>query len=147
MNLDEIKAVTDENGKKYEQTFSISKQLYRNNFLSTSAVVCDRSLLMEVGGFDTTLPNGQDYDLWLKISPMMKIKVIPEILGSYFEESTSITARPYYNRFQSDLRIAWRHREKGSSWMLTWKLLCILISKQWIFTLCNLLEKKKGHST
>ena len=67
---------TLENGKEYEQTFSISKQLYRNNFLSTSAVVCNRFLLMEVGGFDKTLPNCQDYDLWLKISPMIKIKII-----------------------------------------------------------------------
>ncbi len=137
---------TLENGNKYEQTFSISKQLYRNNFLSTSAVVCNRSLLMESGGFDTTLPNCQDYDLWLKISPMMKIKIIPEILGSYIEESTSITARPYYKRFFSYLRIALRHRDKGNIWVLLWKIVRIFISKQWFYTLNNFLQRKASHN-
>ena len=131
-----------EHGKKFQQNLPIPKQLYRNNFLSTSAVVCRRSLLLEVGCFDVTLPNGQDYDLWLKMSPMVKIKIIPEILGSYLEVATSITARPYYKRFPSNLRIAWRHRDKGNSWMLSWKFLRILISRQWFYTLSNLLQRE-----
>ena len=62
---------TLEHGKNYEQNISISKQIYLNNFLSTSAVVCRRSLILEVGCFDVTLPNGKDYDLWLKMSSML----------------------------------------------------------------------------
>jgi glycosyltransferase involved in cell wall biosynthesis len=132
-------------GKNYDENYSISKQLYHKNFLSTSAVTCNRSLLMDVGGFDTSLPNGQDYDLWLKMSPKMKIKIINNILGSYLEESTSITARPYYKRFKSEIRIAWRHRGKGNIRLLSWKLLRILISKQWYYTLSNLFQGKAGH--
>jgi glycosyltransferase involved in cell wall biosynthesis len=137
---------TLEHGKNYDENFSTSKQLYRNNFMSTSAVVCRLSLLQKYGGFDATLPNGQDYDLWLQMSPMMKIRIIPEILGSYLEETTSITARPYYKRFQSDLRIAWRHMDKGSGLLLFWKLMRVLISKQWFYTFRNLLQSKIGHS-
>jgi glycosyltransferase involved in cell wall biosynthesis len=140
------KVTSLEHGKTYDENFSTPKQLYRNNFLSTSAVVCRFSLLLEYGGFDETLPNGQDYDLWLKMSPMMNIKIIPEILGSYIEEATSITARPYHKRFKSDLRIAWRHRNKGNTRLLSWKLLRIFISKQWFYTLRNLLQSKAGHS-
>ena len=137
---------TLEHGKNYEQNFSISKQLYRNNFLSTSAVVCRRSLLLEAGCFDVTLPNGQDYDLWLKMSPMMKIKIISEILGNYLEEADSITARPYYKRFISNLRIVWRHRDKGNICVMLWKIMRVLISKQWFYTLRNLLQNKATHS-
>ena len=137
---------TLEHGENFQQNLPVSKQLYRNNFLSTSAVVCRRSLLQEVGCFDVTLPNGQDYDLWLKMSPMVKIKIIPEILGSYLEVATSITARPYYKRFFSYLRIALRHRDKGNIWVLLWKIVRILISKQWFYTLNNLLQRKANHN-
>ena len=137
---------TLEHGKNFDQNISVTKQLYLNNFLSTSAVTCRRSLILEVGCFDVTLPNGQDYDLWLKMSSRMKIKIIPEILGCYMEEAESISARPYYKRYLSNLRIVWRHRGKGNSWVLLCKILRILISKQWFFTLRNLFQRKSSHN-
>jgi Glycosyltransferases involved in cell wall biogenesis len=66
------KVTTLKHGENYEQNISIPKQIYLNNFLSTSAVVCSRSLLIKVGCFDEKLPNGQDYDLWLKMSSLRK---------------------------------------------------------------------------
>lgn len=39
---------------------------YECNFI-TSAVVARKSLIFEVGLFDVTLRNGQDFDLWLKL--------------------------------------------------------------------------------
>ena len=137
---------TLQHGEKFKQTLPISKQLYQNNFLSTSAVVCRLSLLLEVECFDVTLPNSQDYDLWLKMSPIMKIKIIPEIQGTYLEKSTSISARPYYKRVFSNLRIALRHRDKGNFWLLLWKIVRILISKQWFYTLNNLIQRKPRHN-
>ena len=135
-----------EHGKNYDENLQIPKQLYRNNFLSTSAVVCNRSLLKEVGGFDASLPNGQDYDLWLKMSPMMKIIIIPDILGNYIEEATSITARPYYKRIRAEILILWRHREKGTMLLFLRKLIRILLSKQWFYTFRNLIFQKEQHS-
>lgn len=135
-----------DHGNNYQQKYSLSKQLYCNNFLSTSAVTCLRSMIMEVGGFDNSLLNGQDYDLWLKMSSKMKIKIISDIMGTYFEEASSITARPYYKRFKSEIKIAWKHKDKGNNWLLTWKLFRILLSKQWLFTLLNTFNNKKRHS-
>ena len=137
---------TLEHGKNYNEKISIAQQLYRNNFMSTSAVVCHRSLLEKYGGFDVFLPNGQDYDLWLKMSPEINIKIIPEILGSYIEESTSITARPYYFRIKSDLKIALRHMDKGSFRIFISKIIRVLISKQWFYTFRNSLQNKTRHS-
>ena len=40
-------------------------------------------LILDAGGFDPNLPNGQDYELWLRMSPRMRLQILPEILGSY----------------------------------------------------------------
>jgi O-antigen biosynthesis protein len=120
-----------EHGKQYNTNKNLPTQLYRSNFLSTSAIVCRRNLIENVGGFDASLPNGQDYDLWLRMSPFMHLHIIPEILGSYIDEPKSITARPYNRRISAKLRIAWRHRDKGGTILFIYKLLRILISRQW----------------
>ncbi len=137
---------TLEHGSKYNKNFSNAEQLYRKNYLSTSAVVCRRSIIVENGGFDETLPNGQDYDLWLTLSSVMKIKIIPEILGSYIEEASSITARAYYKRIRAEILILWRHRDKGTILLFLWKFIRILLSKQWYYTFRNLIFQKQQHS-
>ena len=141
------RVTTLKHGKNYHRDISLSNQLYRYNFLSTSAVVCRRSLLQKTGGFDETLPNGQDYELWLRMSPLMQLVILPEILGCYREEQDSITARPYYKRIQAEFRIAWRHRDKGNISVLLWKLLRISFSKQWYYTFRNLFNAQKQHSS
>ena len=83
----------------YNPDLPLLSQLYRENFLSTSTIVCKKQLIENSGGFDTTLPNAQDYDLWLRMSTQMNLTIIPKILGEYIEQSDSITARPYYMRF------------------------------------------------
>tara|TARA_Y100000590_G_scaffold470720_1_gene668414 strand:- start:3304 stop:4137 length:834 start_codon:yes stop_codon:yes gene_type:complete len=133
-------------GIEYNKNFSLSKQLYKKNFFSTSAVICKKSLLKKVGLFDTTLPNGQDYDLWLKLTPIIKLQIIPEFLGTYIEEKNSITARPYYKRVISEVRIALRHKNKGGIKLFIIKLFKIVFSKQWIYSLFNLIFNQKKHN-
>tara|TARA_Y100000588_G_C14063716_1_gene842656 strand:+ start:302 stop:1096 length:795 start_codon:yes stop_codon:yes gene_type:complete len=118
-------------GEGYKNESSISRLLYKKNIFSTSAVVCRRELLQKLGGFDPTLPNAQDYDLWLRASDQMKLLVIPEVLGHCFDEADSISARPYANRYKSRLRVAWRHRKKGRSMECYLKFGKILFSRQW----------------
>ena len=133
-------------GNRYNPNQSLYLQLYKSNFFSTSAIVCKRTILMKVDGFDPSLPNAQDYDLWLKMSQLMQLHIVPEVLGSYIEEPNSITARPYYNRFQSELRIAWRHRRKGEVLLLIFKIFRIFLSKQWFFSMLNLVQGNKYHN-
>ena len=49
-------------GKLYPQI------LYRNLVGSTSSVAVKRNLLLDVDGFDESLPALQDYDLWIRLS-------------------------------------------------------------------------------
>lgn len=133
-------------GSNYISTQNISNQLYTRNFFSTSAIVCRKDIIAKCGYFDETLPNGQDYELWLRMSPLIRLTVIPHVLGSYFEEESSITARPYYKRCISNLRIVWQHKDKGSTGLLILKIYRILISKQWYYTFVNLLMGRYRHS-
>ncbi|SVC08274.1 uncharacterized protein METZ01_LOCUS261128, partial [marine metagenome] len=130
----------------YNSDLFLLPQLYRKNFLSTSTIVCKKQLIENSGGFDTTLPNAQDYELWLRMSSQMNLTIIPKILGEYIEQSTSITARPYYIRFWSEMRIAMRYRKKVNLNYFLYKITKIILSKQWFYTLFNLLIREKKHS-
>jgi hypothetical protein len=130
----------------YNPDLPLLSQLYRENFLSTSTIVCKKQLIENSGGFDTTLPNAQDYDLWLRMSTQMNLTIIPKILGEYIEQSDSITARPYYMRFWSEMRIAIRYRKKVNLNYFLYKITKIMLSKQWFYTLFNLLIREKKHS-
>jgi glycosyltransferase involved in cell wall biosynthesis len=47
----------------------------------TPTVVVRRECLLDVGGFDETLPVGEDYNLWLRIAAGWDVEVIPEALA------------------------------------------------------------------
>ncbi len=118
-------------GENIDLSGDLSFQLYKKNFFSTSAVVCRKSLIEQAGFFDISLPNGQDYELWLRMSPWLKLQIIPELLGVYIEEPKSITARPYYKRLPAELKIAWKHRDKSNNTLFMIKLIRLFINKQW----------------
>ena len=120
----------------------ISKSLYIKNTLSTSAIILDIRLLEEYGCFDITLKSSQDYDLWLKLSPSLKVLHINLILGKYNETESSITSRYYFFRFFDQLRIAYRYRKYVDAMMFIKKIMRILFSKQWILGLLS--TKKHG---
>jgi glycosyltransferase involved in cell wall biosynthesis len=48
--------------------------------LRTPCVLATRQLLMEVGGFDESIPSGEDYDLWYRLALRSDIAVINEPL-------------------------------------------------------------------
>jgi len=46
----------------------------------TPAVVAERSLLEEVGGFDESLASCEDYDLWMRLARLSRVAVVDEPL-------------------------------------------------------------------
>ena len=124
---------------------SLEKQVYKGCVFGTSAVTCKKDMLIKVGGFDGTLPVGQDYDLWLKLSPYLEYYVIKEVLGQYLEQETGITARPYFKRYWSIISILIRHRKKGGIFLLFYRVIRVTITKQWFFSLQQIFFRKKGH--
>lgn len=126
------KSEISEKLKLYEKkNINIGSFLYMSNIFSTSAVVCRKDFLGTVKGFDYTLPNAQDYDLWLKLSKNIELVIIKKILGTYFYRNKNITSRPYYKRITSELKIALRYRKNVSNKLFLLKLLKIIFSKRW----------------
>lgn len=118
----------------YNPSKPLLPQLYNRNFFSTSAIVCKKKVIKNFSGFDTKLPNAQDYDLWLKMAEELKLVIIPIILGYYVERSTNITSRPYYKKINSELLIAHRYRKKVNLKNYLIKLIRIILSKQWLYS-------------
>ncbi len=57
----------------------------------TSTVLAERTLFQEIGGFDTTLRIGEDYDLWLRASRVTPIERVAAPLALYRIHPASIT--------------------------------------------------------
>ena len=102
-------------------------------------------MLIKVGGFDKALSVGQDYELWLKLSPYLKYIVIKEVLGQYYEQETGISARPYFKRYWPLISIMVRHRKKGGLYLLFYRVMRATITKQWYFSYKQIVFGMKGH--
>jgi glycosyltransferase involved in cell wall biosynthesis len=131
IRLDGTKSIL-KHGINYKLNEKLPNQLYKSNFFSTSALVFKRKLIVNANGFDTTLPNWQDYEFWLRLSPDIKLIIIPNVLGSYYETLSSITLRPYQKKIRSNLRVILRYRKYASKKTLILKLIKIIFSKSWL---------------
>ncbi|MBU0587306.1 MAG: glycosyltransferase family 2 protein [Gammaproteobacteria bacterium] len=112
----------------YHPELPLSAQLYRMNLFSTSAVVCRRDLLLERGLFDEALMSAQDYELWLRLSPYIRVKFVEKVLGQYVERPGNITSGSVSRRLWNELRIAWRHRRLSAWHGVLERILRIFIS-------------------
>jgi len=113
-SLDGSQQVTDY-GARIHYGLPLARQLFRNNCFSTSAVVCRRELVLRCGGFDETLSSAQDYDLWLRMSPDLVPRFVPEVLGTYVLREGNISTSRYWRRLLNILRVKHRHRAKGGA--------------------------------
>ncbi len=100
--------------------------LYRKGYIDTTTVLARRDAVIEAGGFDTTLANGQDFDLWLKICKMpgATFEVFDDVLSRYHVMPESIMSHTG-RRLECCLRIAMRHApdlkaRKGSAMASLW---------------------------
>ena len=71
----------------------IFADMFEANYVSTPAVVVRRSLLQQLGGFSESpsLRNGQDNDLWLRISANSLILSEPDVVFDYRRHSNNRT--------------------------------------------------------
>ena len=114
-----------------KKIFSLEKELYLSNLFSTSAVTIKKELLSRFGFFDEKLDNAQDYDLWLKLSKKINLKVILKPLSTYYSSKDSITSRPFSKRIKCELIICFRYKNNVSLSLFILKFLKILFSKRW----------------
>jgi len=100
---------------RYDPSISPFLALFRKNFLSPSSIVLAKSLLLDVGMFDTELQYAEDYDCWLKIALLPDINLCPldEYLTYYFVRTGSLTSNTkarlhglliIFERYQKDVQ-------------------------------------------
>lgn len=62
--------------------------IMRENFIgSTSFVVCRKSVLDEIGGFDEKMEAAQDRELWTRITEKYKVDYVDEPLVNYYDHN------------------------------------------------------------
>jgi glycosyltransferase involved in cell wall biosynthesis len=59
------------------------RELFQGNFVLIPGVMVRRSVLDRTGGFDESLRNAEDYDLWLRIAEIAEIGLVPEPLAAW----------------------------------------------------------------
>jgi len=68
--------------------------IYREHCLYTSALTVKKNLLYQAGLFDNILPSSQDYDLWLRLGLINKIKMgfIEDPLSTHINREGNISS-------------------------------------------------------
>ena len=78
--------------QRLESTDDPYLALYLKGYIPSISVITKRELVIRVGGFDESLRNAQDFDLWLKLlaDPQMKFTLFGEALARYHHSGGSI---------------------------------------------------------
>ncbi len=99
---------------KYRHDILLIEQLFKRNIFTPSAVTCTKELLINNGMFNTNFYSCEDYELWIRLSPHMKIYIIDDVLCHYFTRRGSITANNMAQMMVNDIKIKTMHRNKVS---------------------------------
>lgn len=76
------------------QGADLHRALIHANFVGTSSVVARRDALLAAGGFDETLGNGDDLDMWLKLARDGAVFAFLDVIGHRYRKTAGgVTAR------------------------------------------------------
>ncbi|HPF35780.1 MAG TPA: glycosyltransferase family 2 protein, partial [Candidatus Krumholzibacteria bacterium] len=76
------------------QGADLHRALIHANFVGTSSVTARRDALLAAGGFDATLGNGDDLDMWLKLARDGAVFAFLDVIGHRYRKTAGgVTAR------------------------------------------------------
>jgi glycosyltransferase involved in cell wall biosynthesis len=90
----------------------LARGLLYENFIGTSGVVARKDLIVRLGGFDESLPNGDDLDLWFRFGHHCDALYSPEISHSYRVHATSVIHGPPIRNATSRIKVLKRELER-----------------------------------
>ena len=79
--------------------------LARENFIGTSGVAIPKAVLDEVGPFDETLRNGDDRDMWFRLTRQYPAVYIPQVFHCYRVGENSISQGSAHKRTPAKLKV------------------------------------------
>ncbi|WP_081985492.1 glycosyltransferase family 2 protein [Natrinema salifodinae] len=89
------------------------EELERDRVHPTSTVMVPSECLERVGGFDSSLPSRQDYDLWIRITEYYNVGYVNEILVDKREQPDSIS-KDFERRIEGDLAVFEKVQERAA---------------------------------
>lgn len=95
---------------KYQPNVPLIDQLFKMNIIATSAVTCKKELLVNGGLFNCGYICSEDYDLWIRLSPNIKLHAIKDILGYYVTRTENLTCTNLERTMFNDIRIKTSHK-------------------------------------
>ncbi len=118
--------------KRFEETPDPFVTLYLKGYIPSISVVTSREAVVRVGGFDESLRNAQDFDLWLKLlaEPTARFTLFGEPLARYHHVEGSIMSHTD-RRIACCRTVAVRHlpalKRRGASGMSNlWRRLALV---------------------
>jgi len=96
-----------------EDDRAIRRALIRRNPFVHSSVMLRRALAASAGGYDTSFPVAQDYDLWLRLSATTRMANLPEPLVVRRLVAGRVTAARDDERLRAEARARWRAVRHG----------------------------------
>jgi glycosyltransferase involved in cell wall biosynthesis len=90
----------------------LARGLIYENFVGTSSVVARKELVTRLGGFDESLSNGDDLDLWFRLAHECGAVYSPRIGHSYRVHATSVVHGPPLRNAAARLKVLRRERAR-----------------------------------
>jgi len=92
---------------------AIRRALIRANPFVHSSVMLRRALLEAAGGYDETLPVGQDYDLWMRLARVTGLANLSEVLVVRRLGARRVSIEREEDRLRAEARVRWRAVRTG----------------------------------
>jgi GT2 family glycosyltransferase len=92
----------------------LARGLLYENFIGTSGVVMRRELALSLGGFDESLPNGDDLDLWFRLAHKAGALYSPSVGHSYRVRPSSVVRGPPLRNALSRIKVLRAERRRWS---------------------------------
>ncbi len=91
------------NGKEHGD---LKRRILLDNCIgTTSSVLCRKSLLEEVGGFDRSLGALQDYDLWIRCCQKAAVELLPEPCVNYYNYTQNTQISSFIEKYEEAISI------------------------------------------
>lgn len=97
-----------------------------------SMCLCSRAALEDIGGYDTLLRSGQDWDLWTRLREQGEIVVCREVLVRYQAHDGPRISNNMASQYQGARRFYFKHRSKMTKPIRRLRIAyaCFIMSRQ-----------------
>jgi glycosyltransferase involved in cell wall biosynthesis len=107
------KETVDPQGNYIFQPGQLVESLFFHNFIATSSILAHKRIFRDLGPFDESLKNTDDYDMWFRIIPSHSSVCIPKVLHQYRNRDGNISSQGIHKLVDGRTTVLKRHIKKA----------------------------------